>query len=79
MRNFSGINFNYTKRLHFLLVIIAHFNKILIYSKVEPASMVKKKNPQVPNLLNLFCSTGATSNTTAKSKVLQLNTEVIIN
>ena len=41
-RNFSGINFSYTNRLHFLLIIRVHFNKSLIYSKVQAARIMVK-------------------------------------
>ena len=40
MMDFSGINFNYTNRLHLVLVIRVHFEKKLIYSKVQAARIM---------------------------------------
>ena len=42
MRNFSAINFNETYTLHFLLVIKIHFNRNLIYPKVQAARIMVK-------------------------------------
>ena len=42
LRNFSVTNFSYTNGLHFLVLIRVHFDKNLIYSKVQaPIIMVK--------------------------------------
>ena len=35
MRNFSGINFNYTYKFHLISVIRNYFDKNLIYSEVQ--------------------------------------------
>ena len=47
MRNFGGINFNNTNRLHFLLVIRIHLTllKNLIYSKVQVVRIMVKHPP----------------------------------
>ena len=41
MRNVNGINFSYTNKLHFLIIIRVHFDKTFIYAKVQtPRIMV---------------------------------------
>ena len=55
MRNFSGINFNYTNMLHLVLVIRIFFGKNLNYLKVQAARiMLKKSSLQVSDLLYMF-------------------------
>ena len=56
MRNFSGINFNCTCKLHLDLLIRIYFGKNLIYPEVQAAEiLVKLKSSwQVLNILNMF-------------------------
>ena len=45
MKKFSGINFNYTYKLHLVLVIRMYFDKNLIYLEVQARIVIKKKSP----------------------------------
>ena len=42
MRRLSGINFNYTYRLHFVLVSRTYFDKNLIYPEIQAARILIK-------------------------------------
>ena len=56
MRKFIGISFNYTYRLHLVLVIRIYFDKKLIYPEIGAAQILvkKKSSSQVSNLLNML-------------------------
>ena len=43
MRKLRGINFNYTNRLHLVLVIRIYFDKDLNYPKVQVARILLKE------------------------------------
>ena len=71
MRKLSGTNFNYTYRLHLVLVIRNYFDKNLIYPKVQAARILikKKSSSQVLNLLNML-KTKIISNTARNIQIL---------
>ena len=43
MKNFSGINYNYTYRCDFVIVIRIHFNKNLITQKYKQGKNFEQK------------------------------------
>ena len=56
LRKLSSINFNYTCKLHLVVVIRIYFDKNLIYPEAHAARvLIKYKSPsKVSNLLNMF-------------------------
>ena len=43
MRKLSGVNFNYTYRLHLVLVIRIYYDKNLIYPEIQASRMLMKQ------------------------------------
>ena len=81
MTKFSGIKFNNTDRLHFVLVVRIYFANNLNYPKVYTSSKTPgqiKITSQVPNLLNMFKTKyNYISNTAGNIQILGIHFSIL--